>query len=367
MPAEWAGNGTRRSLARNYGLGCHRIRGDADASDNHFCRTSGNHIYADWRECVRESGGGGGDRGAPGNGGAPWGTRPGTAQRAAAHPAAAPAVPGGAMKRVRFGGYTLEVPAGWPVYRLARDPGRCVRYDQHAVYLGQPGADQQCPAHLVGRTETISVQAGPGPAAGGPVYGGPVISGLPGSGGAVTGDPSGNLVHASLARAGLSITGTYGGSPREVLSIIRSVRPVTATRSAPTRPGPGRGTTPPPASARPTTPRPARHPRRPHRHARAWPGWSWPGQPRRSRRAGGRPSRPRRPAPAPPAPPARRSPPAPCTTGPGTAVPRTTGPGTAIPGTGGRGRTGPGATGPVASRRRARCTVSTAARPPRWP
>ncbi len=155
------------------------------------------------------------------------------------HQATAHRVPGGAMKQVRFGGYTLEVPAGWPVYRLGRDPGRCVRYDQHAVYLGQPGADQQCPAHLVGRTATISVQAGPGPA-GGPAYGGPVISRLPGSGGPVTGDPSGNLVHASLAGAGLSITGTYGGSPREVLSIIRSVRPVTATRPAQAAPAPAR-------------------------------------------------------------------------------------------------------------------------------
>ena len=171
------------------------------------------------------------------------------AHRGTVHAGTVHRVAGAAMKRVRFGGYTLEVPAGWPVYLLARDPGRCVRYDQHAVYLGRPGADQQCPAHLVGRTETISVQADPGPAAAGPVYGspvhggpvhggraygGPVISGPPGPGGTITGDPSGNLVHASLARAGLSITGTYAGSPREVLSIIRSI---TRAGQAPTRHG----------------------------------------------------------------------------------------------------------------------------------
>ena len=66
------------------------------------------------------------------------------------------------LKQVQFGGYTFRVPAGWPVYRLDHDPAQCVRYDRHAVYLGRPGGDQQCPAHLVGRTTTISVQAGAG-------------------------------------------------------------------------------------------------------------------------------------------------------------------------------------------------------------
>ena len=65
------------------------------------------------------------------------------------------------FKVVRYAGYTIRVPASWPVYRLDRDPSRCVRYDRHAVYLGQPGANQQCPAHLVGRTATISIQARP--------------------------------------------------------------------------------------------------------------------------------------------------------------------------------------------------------------
>ncbi len=68
--------------------------------------------------------------------------------------------PGGlAFKMVRYAGYTIRVPASWPVYRLDRDPSRCVRYDRHAVYLGRPGANQQCPAHLVGRTATISIEA----------------------------------------------------------------------------------------------------------------------------------------------------------------------------------------------------------------
>lgn len=129
------------------------------------------------------------------------------------------------LKPVAFGGYTFRVPASWPVYRLDRDPTQCVRYDRHAVYLGRPGADQQCPAHLVGRTTTISVQAGPagaGPAAA--TFGGPRIARLRQSGAAVLGNSASAEVQARLPGSGLTITGTYAGNPGGVLSIIRGVR-----------------------------------------------------------------------------------------------------------------------------------------------
>jgi GTP-binding protein len=58
---------------------------------------------------------------------------------------------------VTFGGYTVRVPANWPVYNLEKDPSRCVRYDVHAVYLGTPGPNQNCPPHVVGRVDTISI------------------------------------------------------------------------------------------------------------------------------------------------------------------------------------------------------------------
>jgi len=66
------------------------------------------------------------------------------------------------MQVVRYDGVSVKVPAGWPVYDLARDPHRCVRLDQHAVYLGTPGPEQDCPAHLVGRSEAVMIsdQAG---------------------------------------------------------------------------------------------------------------------------------------------------------------------------------------------------------------
>lgn len=64
----------------------------------------------------------------------------------------------GPTRHVEYAGYRVQVPSTWPVYRLDEDPGRCVRFDRHAVYLGRPGADQRCPAHLVGRTEALLVQ-----------------------------------------------------------------------------------------------------------------------------------------------------------------------------------------------------------------
>jgi hypothetical protein len=139
------------------------------------------------------------------------------------------------VKVVRFAGYTIRVPASWPVYRLDRDPSRCVRYDRHAVYLGQPGANQQCPAHLVGRTATISIQAAspgsasPGPgstgtAPGGPVTIGPAIGTGPQVSGSVTRDAQNQELRTSLADPGVSVTGTYTGDSRGVLSIIDSLR-----------------------------------------------------------------------------------------------------------------------------------------------
>src|SRR5882757_4210670 len=50
-----------------------------------------------------------------------------------------------ASQTVTFGGYTVSVPASWPVYDLTKNPRQCVRYDVHAVYLGTPGPDTNCP------------------------------------------------------------------------------------------------------------------------------------------------------------------------------------------------------------------------------
>ena len=66
----------------------------------------------------------------------------------------------GADKTVTYRGYSFAVPASWPVIRVK--PATCVRFDTHAVYLGDPGRNQDCPTGLLGTTEAILVQ----PAAG---------------------------------------------------------------------------------------------------------------------------------------------------------------------------------------------------------
>lgn len=62
-------------------------------------------------------------------------------------------------RTVEYGGVSLEVPAAWPVVDLATDPDACVRFDREAVYLGEPASDQRCPAHAVGRADTVWITA----------------------------------------------------------------------------------------------------------------------------------------------------------------------------------------------------------------
>src|SRR6266487_2506516 len=51
-----------------------------------------------------------------------------------------------AMKTVRYRGYAFLVPRSWPVIDdRGRSPG-CVRFDQHAIYLGAVRGDEFCPS-----------------------------------------------------------------------------------------------------------------------------------------------------------------------------------------------------------------------------
>jgi hypothetical protein len=59
---------------------------------------------------------------------------------------------------VEYQGVAFDVPATWKVYDLAQDPTTCVRFDVHAVYLGTPGPDMNCPAQVVGRTDALLVE-----------------------------------------------------------------------------------------------------------------------------------------------------------------------------------------------------------------
>jgi len=60
-------------------------------------------------------------------------------------------------KVLHFRGEQVRAPDSWPVYRLDRNPGMCVRLDRRAVYLGTPSVNQRCPADALGRQRAILV------------------------------------------------------------------------------------------------------------------------------------------------------------------------------------------------------------------
>jgi hypothetical protein len=146
-----------------------------------------------------------------------------------------------ATKTVQYRGYVIKVPATWPVYQLSQDPRQCVRYDVNAVYLGPPGPDQNCPPHVVGRADTVSI-GGPA-AAGAPST--PVRTDLRAAGGAqaasrkATAVPGTIMQNAQLRELGVAmpasapaITATYGTDPGLVMRVLGGLHRVTP-QSAP--------------------------------------------------------------------------------------------------------------------------------------
>jgi glycoside hydrolase-like protein len=132
------------------------------------------------------------------------------------------ASPALASRAVRYRGYSLTVPSSWRVVNLARTPDACVRFNRHAVYLGLPSADQNCPAHEVGRTEAILLEPLRAAAAGGPR--GPIVAA----------DGAGSSI--DIRSAGLTATVTWSRQ-RHLLSRILG-RPLHAA-TRPLRPRAG--------------------------------------------------------------------------------------------------------------------------------
>ena len=142
-----------------------------------------------------------------------------------------------AMKTVVYHGYEFQVPASWPVYRLDQHPATCVRYDVHAVYLGTPGANMQCPVGLIGRTQTVSVIPSTAAATGSGSeitdqgeqpdgVGGTESRPLPAVGGAVTTNASQHELRVALGAASLraTILATYGTDPAVVQQVLGTLR-----------------------------------------------------------------------------------------------------------------------------------------------
>jgi Domain of unknown function (DUF1906) len=146
------------------------------------------------------------------------GLLPEAAPASAAAPAATPA-----WKRLSYGAASFEVPASWPVHDLARDQRRCVRLDQHAVYLGSEGANAECPSRAIGRAEALQVERLSGNrSAATAATRASRLAGQP-----VRIDPSAEMQHAfvvALDRAGLLLTASFGADPAVAKGVLASVR-----------------------------------------------------------------------------------------------------------------------------------------------
>ncbi|GAA4229554.1 hypothetical protein GCM10022254_22250 [Actinomadura meridiana] len=121
---------------------------------------------------------------------------------------------------VEYRGLRVRVPAGWEVHDLDRDPSRCIRYDRHAVYLGRPGPQPDCPARLVGRTEAVHLQ----PAA---EDGRAARTTVPASRLATLKIPASTDHEArlTLPDAGVAVTGVYGTDPALLQRVLRDAEP----------------------------------------------------------------------------------------------------------------------------------------------
>ena len=62
------------------------------------------------------------------------------------------------QRSVTYLRHRFTVPRGWQVVDLSANPRACVRFDRHALYLGTPSPDQDCPARAIGRSEAVLVQ-----------------------------------------------------------------------------------------------------------------------------------------------------------------------------------------------------------------
>lgn len=140
-----------------------------------------------------------------------------------------------AWHNVTFDGISLQVPAAWPVFNLARHPATCPRLDRHAVYLGTPGPDPACPAGLLGKTEAVAVlplnQASPDRlAAGRPatIGGHPALTN---SDAAIT-----HTIIDILPSAGVEVSLSYGRDPALVRAIQATIRTGRSARPVQLRP-----------------------------------------------------------------------------------------------------------------------------------
>ncbi len=176
---------------------------------------------------------------------------------------------GRAVKTVEFQGYSITVPASWPVYSLSKDPGQCVRYDVNAVYLGTPGPNQHCPPDLVGTADTVSM--------GGPAIPGVLVTSaatgrratagdlrsaqdVPAAPGTIMKNPGQHQFALAMPAHAPSVTATYGTDPGLIIQVFGSLHQVTSRPGGPLQPHGVQGSEDPWNTADPTPSGRATHP-----------------------------------------------------------------------------------------------------------
>ena len=102
-----------------------------------------------------------------------------------------------------YGKYHFELPRSWPVINLSARPSTCVRFDRQVVYIGAPGANQACPARLIGTTQALLIRRGPARS---------------------VRSAAENLVarQVTVTAPGISVTASYGTDPGQIDQILRS-------------------------------------------------------------------------------------------------------------------------------------------------
>ncbi len=142
----------------------------------------------------------------------------------AALPYAAGTAPGTApptgARFVAFNGLRVTVPATWPVIDLKLHPRTCVRLDRPAVYLGSPGPAPSCPAHAVGRADTIWLQTADAGQKGPMTLQAGRVGALAARVGA---NPANHETHAQFVTQGVELAATWGASSAAVDQVLASV------------------------------------------------------------------------------------------------------------------------------------------------
>jgi hypothetical protein len=126
-----------------------------------------------------------------------------------------------AARDVVFAGHTFRIPGSWKVVDLTAHPRTCLRFDVNAVYIGKPGAEEDCPAKGAGvPTGAVLIQPGADDS--------PTVTTDHAISGTVT-----------STAPGISVTAAYGTDRSAVLGLLRAagLAPAGADAIAATPPG----------------------------------------------------------------------------------------------------------------------------------